>query len=60
MAQQTDKLLSNIREYQDLLGFLNEKHPQVLKEWSNGALNATTNRQSIHTGTTEEDRLDYE
>ena len=30
---QTDKLLQNIREYTGLLEFLNEKHPQVLKEW---------------------------
>ena len=30
---ETDKLLSNIREYADLLEFLNEKHPHVLKEW---------------------------
>jgi hypothetical protein len=41
---QTERLLSNIREYYQLLGFLNEKHPQVLKEWSNGVSNATTNR----------------
>jgi hypothetical protein len=40
----TEKLLLNINEYHNLLGFLNEKHPQVLKEWSNGAINATTNR----------------
>lgn len=33
MISATDKLLSNIREYYELLGFLNEKHPQVLKEY---------------------------
>jgi hypothetical protein len=41
----TEKLLSNIKEYYHLLGFLNEKHPEVLKEWSNGPSNkATTGR----------------
>lgn len=30
-----DKLLSNINEYNNLLGFLNEKHPTVLDEWKN-------------------------
>jgi hypothetical protein len=33
MTSQTDKLLSNIREYTGLLELLNERHPQVLKEW---------------------------
>jgi hypothetical protein len=29
----TEKLLSNINEYQNLLGFLNEQHPKILDEW---------------------------
>lgn len=29
----TDKLLLNIEEYSNLLGFLNEKHPEILNEW---------------------------
>jgi hypothetical protein len=55
----TEKLLSNIHEYHDLLGFLNEKYPQVLKEWK-WPIQATTNNNSIHTGTNQEERLDYE
>ena len=29
----TEKLLSNIAEYRNLLRFLNEKHPEILEEW---------------------------
>ena len=45
----TEKLLSNITEYYNLLGFLNEKHPDILKEWrwSNGPNHkATTGYQT--------------
>lgn len=31
----TEKLLLNINEYHNLLGFLNEKHKTVLDEWKN-------------------------
>jgi hypothetical protein len=30
---QTDLLLSNINEYHNLLGFLNDRHPEILDEW---------------------------
>lgn len=55
---QTEKLLSNIQEYQNLLGFLNEKHPQVLKEWSNGPTNKATTA-TTHAND-QEGRIDYE
>ena len=46
---QTDKLLSNILEYNNLLGFLNEKHPTVLDEWKNNSagLVAQTQHQQM-------------
>ncbi len=48
---QTEKLLCTIHEYCELLGFLNTKHPEVLKEWkwSNGVTNATTQNQTNQT-----------
>ena len=54
----TDELLSNIYEYHDPLGFLNERYPKILNEWKLGTGPGTTkpNTNSITGGTNSNDR----
>lgn len=54
---QTDQLLSNIHEYHNLLGFLNERYPKILNEWKLGIGPGTTepNTNSITRGTNSND-----
>lgn len=37
-----EKVIHHIHGYEDLLRFLHAQHPDILNEWSNGAINATT------------------
>jgi hypothetical protein len=39
----TERIETSAGNYLNLLGFLNDKHPDILKEWSNGLIRATTN-----------------
>ena len=38
----TEKLLTNINEYTGLLKFLDESHPDILKEWKSKAMAPAT------------------
>jgi hypothetical protein len=58
MMSQTEKLLSNIHEYQNLLGFLKDKHPTVLDEWKNNGLRPITTSDTTRTTTPEQTRND--
>ena len=44
----TERIETSAGNYLNLLGFLNDKHPDILKEWSNGLTRATTNGTECH------------
>ena len=54
----TEKLLSNIQEYHNLLGFLNEKHPKILEEWKARGPNSPSTNDDDPTITPEPTRND--
>lgn len=55
----TEKLLSNIKEYYQLLGFLDAKHPEVLREWKGSSMRATTKTEGDVTDTDGQNRHGY-
>ena len=57
----TERLLSNINEYHNLLGFLNERYPKILNEWKLGTgPNHKPNTNSITRGINSNDRQQTE
>jgi hypothetical protein len=44
----TERLVSNVHEYYELLDFLNENYPNVIEEWKGSHHRATTKTVDIN------------